>query len=317
MPKILIIEDEPDQRKLIQLRLEAHGYRVISVGKAREGIALAARERPALVLMDMILPDMHGLEAAIKLKQGDETRHIPVIGISAVGSPDFIKTCLQEGLSAYFRKPYDPRELFRTIEKLAGPPAAKRPAKTAPDRSPSRKLAEIENEFRQPAKAQPGERPAVDDLIKEALGGLPVSGKRSPEAAPPAAARPAGSRSPGRILIVDDDAAFARAVTCHLSERGYQVGLAIDGVLGLRQAFENRPDLILLNLILPAGTGQEVIANLRKTPETRGIPVFIMSGLMSVSVLEEKVKELGAQGFISKPLEPEDLLYIVESVVGA
>jgi response regulator RpfG family c-di-GMP phosphodiesterase len=74
--------------------------------------------------------------------------------------------------------------------------------------------------------------------------------------------------------------------------------------------------LILLNLILPAGTGEAVVANLRRAPETRGIPVFIMSGMLSVRVLEEKVGELGVQGFISKPIEPEDLLYIVESVVG-
>jgi len=69
MSTILVIEDEPDQSKLIKLRLEARGYRVISVGKAREGIELARKEKPALILMDMILPDMHGLDAAIKLKQ--------------------------------------------------------------------------------------------------------------------------------------------------------------------------------------------------------------------------------------------------------
>ncbi len=96
------------------------------MGKAREGIDLAAREKPALILMDMILPDMHGLDATIKLKQNEATRATPVIGISAVGSPDFIKTCLQEGLAAYIRKPYDPRELFKTIEKLAGPPPARK-----------------------------------------------------------------------------------------------------------------------------------------------------------------------------------------------
>ena len=125
MSKILVIEDEPDQNRLIRLRLEARGYQVISVGKAREGIDLAAREKPALILMDMILPDMHGLDATIKLKKDEATRATPVIGISAVGSPDFIKACLQEGMAAYVRKPYDPRDLFKTIEKLAGPPPAR------------------------------------------------------------------------------------------------------------------------------------------------------------------------------------------------
>jgi len=105
-------------------------------------------------------------------------------------------------------------------------------------------------------------------------------------------------------------------VTGHLSERGYEISLAIDGIRGLRQAFVKKPDLILLNLILPVGSGEEVVANLRKAPETKGIPVFIMSGMLSAKMLEEKVRELGVQGFISKPVEPEDLLYIIESVVG-
>ncbi len=331
MAKILVIEDEPDQNRLIRLRLEARGYQVISVTKAREGIELAAREQPALILMDMILPDLHGLDATIKLKQNEETRALPVIGISAVGSPDFIKTCLQEGMSAYVRKPYDPRELFKIIEKFAGPALpGRKPAKSPPaaDRSVSHKLTEIEVEFKKkaagpgtdkaaPTQSHPPAERAIDELIKGVLGGLPDLKKRpAGTPAPPMSRAGSGAGAPSRILIVDDDAAFVRAVTGRLSEHGYEISLAIDGVRGLRHAFETRPDLILLNLILPAGSGEEVVANLRKAPETRSIPVFIMSGLLSAKLLEEKVQELGVQGFISKPVEPEDLLYIIESVVG-
>jgi CheY-like chemotaxis protein len=357
--KILIIEDEPDQSKLIRLRLEARGYRVISAGKAREGLDLARKERPALILMDMILPDMHGLDAAIKLKQDPETRGTPVIGISAVGSPDFIKTCLQEGIVAYVRKPYDPRELFKTIEKFAKPglpekgapaaavpppvahPTAPPPPAPAPNagktdavRSAQKapdyavKLEEIVTELKKKASRSGPKKPAargdgllenqkIDHLIQGALGGLAVPRKErpGPSPPPPAAARPAAP--PSHILIVDDDAAFIRAVTGHLSERGYEISLAIDGLRAIRQAFLKKPDLILLNLILPAGGGESVLANLRKAPETRDIPVFIMSGMLSAKMLEEKARELGAQGFISKPIEPEDLLYIIESVAGA
>jgi two-component system chemotaxis response regulator CheY len=74
--------------------------------------------------------------------------------------------------------------------------------------------------------------------------------------------------------------------------------------------------LVLLNLILPAGGGEIVLANLRKSPESGHLPVFVMSSLLSSKKLEEKARELGAQGFISKPIDPEDLLYIIESVIG-
>ncbi len=328
MPKILVIEDEPDQNRLIKLRLEARGYTVVSVGKAKEGIDLAIRVKPDLIFMDMILPDMHGLDAAIKLKKTRETRDIPIIGISAIGQPDFIKACLQEGIVAYVRKPYDPRELFKTIEKFVrfeSPPKKKErpvtpPAAAGNSRVYDDQLREIELEFRNKSK-KPTPEPLSEQKIGQMLGATlantesagkeastPTDGKRGPAT---------GERSrPKSVLIVDDDPAFARSVCACLSERGYEVNVGPDGVSGLKQAFEKRPDLILLNLVLPAGGGDKVLANLRKSPETAPIPVFIMSSLLSSRKLEEKARQLGAQGFIAKPLEPEDLLYIIEAVVG-
>lgn len=330
MAKILVIEDEPDQIKLIRLRLEARGHRVLFAGKAKEGIELAAREKPDLVLMDMILPDMHGLDATIKLKQNPETRAIPVIAISAVGSPDFTKACLQEGIVAYVRKPYDPRELFKTIEKYVRPGEAPKAAKLKPAAATEKiyrdKLSEIEKQFKQkpPATHLPA-RPEseaqhesnIDEMLKGALADFQIPVEKKPPAqasapVPTAAFRP----RPKSILIIDDDTSFGRVVSTHLAGHGYEVSLALDGVNGLKQAFQKKPDLVLLNLILPVGGGEIVLANLRKSPESGGIPIFVMSSLLSSKRLEEKARELGAQGFISKPIDPEDLLYIIESVIG-
>jgi CheY-like chemotaxis protein len=322
MGTILVIEDEPDQVRLIQLRLEARGHRVLAAGKAREGIELAGREKPDLILLDMILPDMHGLDAAIKLKQNRDTRPIPVIAISAVGSPDFTKACLQEGIIAYIRKPYNVRDLFKTIEKYVRPgeipSKAGKPTRAAPAKKDYKDtLSEIEKQFTpklsalDPSAREKGRAPAsrdIDEMLKGALGDLRAPAPKKP----PAQAR-LGSKS---VLIIDDDTSFGRIVSSHLAGHGYEVNLALDGIGGLRRVFEQRPDLVLLNLILPAGGGEVVLASLRKSPECRGIPVFIMSSLLSSKELEEKARELGAQGFISKPVDPEDLLYIIESVIG-
>lgn len=325
MPKILVIEDEPDQNKLIKLRLEARGYRVISVGKAKEGIEAAKKEKPDLILMDMILPDMHGLDATIKLKRSPGIENIPIIAISAVGSPDFMKACLQEGILAYVRKPYDPRELYKTIEKYIRPDeeekkAKAKPAETTP-RSFKDKLAEIEKELKQKERKpekEPKKKEKIDEMIKGALSDfkIPLQKKPLPGAEPQK--KPAGEKEKAKhILIIDDDTTFAKIVTPCLTEHGYDVNIALDGVSGLKQAFQKRPNLILLNLILPAGGGETLLLNLRKSPETEHIPVFILSSLLSPKNLEEKAREIGAQGFISKPVEPEDLLYIIDSIVGA
>jgi CheY-like chemotaxis protein len=330
MAKILVIEDEPDQVKLIKLRLEARGHHVLFVSKAKDGIDLAAREKPELILIDMILPDMHGLDAAIKLKQNPGTRAIPVIAISAVGSPDFTKACLQEGIVAYIRKPYDPRELFRAIEKYVRPVEASkvdRPRQSAAaEKNFRQELSEIEKQFKQrPPLARPPVRPesktrqkvGIDEILKGALedSQIPAEKKPAVQASSPVPAAGPESRTKS-ILIIDDDTSFGRVVLTHLVGHGYEVSLALDGINGLKQVFQKRPDLVLLNLILPAGGGETVLANLRKSPESDGIPVFVMSSLLSSKKLEEKARELGAQGFISKPIDPEDLLYIIESVIG-
>jgi len=313
MPKILVIEDEPDQNKLIKLRLEARGFTVLSAGRAREGLTLSVRERPDLILMDMILPDMHGLDATIKLKHNSVTRTIPVIALSAVGSPDFTKACLQEGIVAYIRKPYDPRELFNIIQRFVqaddspGARGAIRKKKREKPLSPPDGL---------PAK---GTRkiPSVDEMLQGALAGfgVPVEKKKVP--LPPSPGVEKGRSLSKVVLIIDDDKSFSRVVSMHLAGHGYEVNLAADGINGLKQAFLRKPDLVLLNLILPGGGGETVLANLRKSPESGPVPVFIMSSLLSSKDLEERARELGAQGFISKPVDPEDLLYIIESIIGA
>jgi CheY-like chemotaxis protein len=332
MPKILVIEDEPDQNKLIKLRLEARGYRVISAGKAKEGIETAKKEKPDLILMDMILPDMHGLDATIKLKRSPETENIPIIAISAVGSPEFMKACLQEGILAYIRKPYDPRELFKTIQKYVRPEEEEKKAKAKPVPTvlPTFKdeLEEIEKEFKKKPLLVPKEKEKkhekeakkkqkIEEMLKEALSDfkIPIEKKYSPDADSPK--KLVGEKEKAKsILIIDDDTTFAKIVTPCLTEHGYEVNIALDGVSGLKQAFQKMPVLILLNLILPAGGGETVLSNLRKSPETEHIPVFIMSSLLSPKKLEEKAREIKARGFISKPIEPEDLLYIIDSVVG-
>lgn len=329
MARILVIEDEPDQIKLIRLRLEARGHQVLIAAKAKEGIELADREKPDLILLDMILPDMHGLDAAIKLKQNRGTQPIPVIAISAVGSPDFTKACLQEGVAAYVRKPYNPRDLFKIIEKYVRPreaPKGDKPKRTAAaEKSYREKLSEIEKQYTPKTltphpSARPGSRPQrgeeIDEMLKGALAEFPVPAEKkpSPKTNPPA---PGPQSSPKTILIIDDDTSFGRVVSNHLAGHGYEVSLAPDGVSGLKRAFQKRPDLVLLNLILPAGGGEIVLANLRKSPESGAVPVFVMSSLLSSKKLEEKARELGAQGFISKPIDPEDLLYIIESVIGS
>jgi CheY-like chemotaxis protein len=279
----------------------------------------------------MILPDMHGLGAAIKLKRNPETSAIPVIALSAVGSPDFTKACLQEGVVAYVRKPYDPRELFKTIEKYLRPrvpPPVDRPrAAAGGEKSYRERLTEIEKQFKPkplapPPVFHPKKQTHLGQDNENGLKGAVPPDRLKADGEPrirqrPAPAPEAAPEGPCKsVLIVDDDLTFGRLVSARLTDHGYEVRLAPDGVSGLKEAFLSRPDLVLLSLILPDGGVETVLSNLRKATGCGAIPVFIMSSLLSPKKLEEKARELGAQGFISKPIDAEDLLYIIESVIG-
>ena len=110
IPTILVIDDEASIRKLLRLTLEAVPYRVVEAHDGREGLHLAAAERPSLVVLDMGLPDQRGLEVLKNLRSWSAT---PVVVLSVENDPDTIIQALDAGADDYVTKP------FRTDEFLA------------------------------------------------------------------------------------------------------------------------------------------------------------------------------------------------------
>lgn len=119
--KILIIEDDPVAIAILQFRLKTQNYHVFVANTGEEGIKLAHQHLPDLILMDMILPGMHGLEATIRLKKDPMTKNIPIFAVTAMGSSDFVEACLQDGICVFVRKPYDFKELLSHIKQYTSP----------------------------------------------------------------------------------------------------------------------------------------------------------------------------------------------------
>jgi CheY-like chemotaxis protein len=122
MAKILLVEDDAIQVELIKKHLEPIGYDVIVAKNGQEGIKLAEKQKPDLILMDMIMSGMHGLEVTIKLKESPQTQHIPIIALTIMSSPKFIQECYRAGIISYIKKPYDPKALLESVEKIIGKP---------------------------------------------------------------------------------------------------------------------------------------------------------------------------------------------------
>ena len=116
--KILIIEDNPMNMELATDLLEAAGYVVIQAGTAEEGIELARVEFPDLILMDISLPGMDGLEATGVLKQDPAAKDIPVIAMTAHAMKGDERKARAAGCAGYITKPIDTRELPKTVARF-------------------------------------------------------------------------------------------------------------------------------------------------------------------------------------------------------
>ena len=116
--KILFIEDEPDQIMMLQTRLEANGFQVISAPNGEEGIKKVREEKPDLILLDIVMPKMNGYEVCKCLKGNPNTSHIPIIAVTASGAKELEEKCRSTGINDIVKKPYESADLLNKIKRL-------------------------------------------------------------------------------------------------------------------------------------------------------------------------------------------------------
>ncbi len=115
MTKILIVEDDPTTVQLIEFLLKKNNFEVLIAYNGEEALQIARKEKSDLILMDVMMPKMDGIEAIEKLKKDENTRDIPIIILSALGQEMDVMRGLQAGASSYIVKPFSPQELLAEI----------------------------------------------------------------------------------------------------------------------------------------------------------------------------------------------------------
>ena len=115
MARVLIVEDNPANMKLATFLLQSAGHTVLSATDAEAGLTLARVEQPNLILMDIQLPGMDGLEAIVLLKQDDATRAIPVIVLTALAMKGDEERIRAAGCDGYIAKPMRYQDFLTTI----------------------------------------------------------------------------------------------------------------------------------------------------------------------------------------------------------
>jgi two-component system phosphate regulon response regulator PhoB len=116
--KILIVDDEEDVLELVRFNLEKDGYKTETASSGEEAITAAKSKMPDLIVLDLMLPGIDGLEVCKKLKSDSKTENIPIIMLTAKGEESDIITGLELGADDYITKPFSPKVLTARVRRI-------------------------------------------------------------------------------------------------------------------------------------------------------------------------------------------------------
>ncbi|MBL7151281.1 MAG: response regulator [Candidatus Omnitrophica bacterium] len=120
--RILLVDDEAQLVEMVKMRLEASGYEVLSAFDGQEALDKARKEKPDLIILDLMLPKIDGYKVCRMLKFDEKYKNIPIILFSARAQETDVKLGKEVGADAYITKPFDPPSLLEKIKELLQEP---------------------------------------------------------------------------------------------------------------------------------------------------------------------------------------------------
>jgi CheY-like chemotaxis protein len=118
MARVLVIDDEPDVRWLIRMSLERAGHEVIDAEDGLRGIAMAMKQHPEIIVLDLMMPVMDGYGVLAELSKDPRTANVPVVVLSARAIPDEAERAVGAGARRFLEKPFDPELLAHELDTL-------------------------------------------------------------------------------------------------------------------------------------------------------------------------------------------------------
>ncbi len=305
--KVLIIDDDPGFVDSTRERLDYEGYEVVTAADGDEGLDQVEKERPDLVVLDILMPKLNGYAFLKMLRQ----RHTKVEVIICTAREDVMDAVKSEGIAGFLVKPFDPAELvnmvnvtFQLQEEMrharagSGKTKAAATASSAPAKSASPKPA--------------SEPPEAEEADAEEEGKTAKRGKAKKEPEPEP--EPEKPKMPAKVLVIDDEVDFAEGLKERLEFEGYTVTVALNGQDGIELARKEHPDLILLDVMMPKIDGYMVARLLKFDEKYQNIPIIMLTA-RSLDEDRELGLSAGADEYVTKPLDFDELLAKMREVL--
>ncbi len=116
--KVLVIDDEEELLTLLKVRLESAGYSVSLANDGKMGIQQAKEQKPHVILLDLMMPEMDGFQVCQQLKSDQKTEEIPIVALTCLGEEEAAKKALKLGVKSYIVKPFDSEMLLTTLREV-------------------------------------------------------------------------------------------------------------------------------------------------------------------------------------------------------
>ena len=120
MPKVIVVDDEPFILMMIEDKLSKAGIDVITSRQSKDAVDLIKREKPSLVILDWMMPEVSGIDICKEVKSDTEMSSIPIFMLTAKGQEDDEKMGLMSGVDRYITKPFSPKLLLEMVEEVIG-----------------------------------------------------------------------------------------------------------------------------------------------------------------------------------------------------
>lgn len=287
MGNILLADDQRDSRARLQGLLEKQGFVVISASSLAMAVPLAKSDSPDLVLLNISRSRKEGWTVCRDIRRSCPKAKI-VLCIHGGPTEDETALGLEAGADEVIPQVHDLEDISRFLDAaLAGHSV------TCP---------ECGNTFHLPEKPVPGLRVEAQCPECHLLIGVMAHGTD-------AATRDSGAGGQAKILVVEDTKFFRAYLNDLLTEAGFQVVTAQDGVEALEYLSRECPDLVITDVLMPRMNGFDLCRRIKDRPETASLPVILMTQVYTRVQHEQEARGVhGADDYITKPFQPGDLL---------